>query len=282
MPKTIVINSSNYLVGSGNTFIYNFPNSKRFAVGSGIGVNSISIYNSIFNITAKRGNNLVSFSFLNTAYTFTIPDGFYSVSDLNYFLQSQMILNNLYLIANDSADFVYFVEIAINSVRYSTSLNFYVIPTESDALAQGYTKPSNATWSYPVSQRTPSLEFNQAFGNLIGQSAGIYPPTALYSSNIQYLSTKTPVISPVDSLIFTCNLVYSPYSIPNSVFYTLPISSQLGSLIQSNSTSIQYNDILPQAFSSLEINIYDQLFNRVFLNDTEMTLSLSIYEPPGV
>jgi hypothetical protein len=193
-----------------------------------------------------------------------------------------MILNNLYLIANSLADYVYFVEIAINSVRYSTSLNFYVIHTESDALAAGYTRPPNATWSYPVSQRIPSLEFNTAFGNLIGQSAGIYPPTALYSSNIQYLSIKTPIISPVDSLICTCNLVYSPYSIPNSVFYMLPVSSALGTLIQSNSTSIQYNDILPQAFSSLEINIYDQQFNRAILNDVEMTLSLSIYEPPGV
>jgi hypothetical protein len=282
MVKTIIINSSNYVAGSGNSFTYNFPTSKRFAVGSGLGLSSISIYNSIFNITARRGNNSVIFTFLGTAYTFLIPDGFYSVSDLNYFLQSQMILNNLYLIANDSADYVYFVEIAINSVRYSTSLNFYVIPTESDALSQEYTKPPNATWSYPVSQRTPSLEFNQAFGNLIGQSAGIYPPTPLYSSNIQYLSTKTPVISPVDSMIFTCNLVFSSYSIPNSVFFTLPISSQIGGMIQSNSTSIQYNDILPQAFSSLQIDIYDQQFNKVFLNDVEMTLSLSIYEPQGV
>ena len=60
MGKTIVINSSNYLQGSGNKYVYNFPQTSYFPVGSGIGVSNISIYNSIQNITQKRGNNVVT------------------------------------------------------------------------------------------------------------------------------------------------------------------------------------------------------------------------------
>jgi hypothetical protein len=279
MTKTVIINSSHFVKNSGNQYTYTFPSSKRFAVGSGIGVNGIAIYNSVFNITTARQNNSIVFIFLGVSYTFTIPDGYYSISDLNYFLQSQFILNGLYLTANDGSDNVYFAEILINTVRYSTSLNFYVIPTESDALAQGYSKPANSTWSYPVSQRTPSLTFSSVFGELVGQEAGTYPPVNT-SLNTQYLSTKTPVISPVDSLILCCNLVYSSFSIPNNVFYSVPISSQLGSLINFNPSSVVYNDILPQSFSTLEITFFDQKFQKVILNDVELTLSLSIYEPP--
>jgi hypothetical protein len=277
MPKTIIINSSNYVQGSGNKYVYQFPQTSYFPAGSGIGVSNIAIYNSIQNITEKRGNNKITLNWLGVDYIFTIPNGYYSVSDLNYFLQNQCIINNLYVTANDGADNVYFAEIVINSIRYSTSLNFYAIPTESQATGLGYVKPAGATWSYPLSAQCPSLSFNQAFGNLIGLTFGTYPPS-LSSTNVQFLSTQTPVISPVDSLILTCNLISSKYSIPSNVLFTVPISSALGSLINVNISTIVFNDILPQNFSSLEITIFDQLFNPVILLDKEMTLTLVINE----
>jgi hypothetical protein len=45
-----------------------------------------------------------------------------------------------------------------------------------------------------------------------------------------------------------------------------------------NISTIVFNDILPQNFSSLEITIFDQLFNPVILLDKEMTLTLVINE----
>jgi hypothetical protein len=277
MPKTIIINSSNYIQGSGNRFVYRFPQTSYFSIGSGIGVSNIAIYNSIQNITEKRGNNKITLNWLGVDYIFTIPDGYYSVTDLNFFIQNQCIINNLYVTANDGADNVYFVELSINSVRYSTQLNFYVIPTASQASALGYIKPSGATWNFPAEKVTPTLSFQQAFGNLIGQTFGTYPQTPS-SNNIQFLSSQTPKISPVDSLILTCNLVNSKYSIPSNVLFTVPISSTLGSLINVNISSIVFNDILAQNFSSLEITIFDQLFNPVVLLDTEVTITLVIME----
>jgi hypothetical protein len=277
MGKTIVINSSNYVQNSGNKYVYNFPQTSYFSAGSGIGVSNISIYNSIQNITQKRVNNVVTLNWLGTDYTFTFPDGYYSVSDINFFLQQQCILNGLYVTANSGADNVYFFELVVNSIRYATSLNFYAIPTDAQATSLGYTKPANATWTYPVSPQTPSLSFGQPFGNLIGFTFGTYPPT-VQSTNIQYLSTSTPVISPVDSLILTCNLINSKYSVPNNILFTVPITTALGTIIQVPISSIVFNDILPQNFSSLEITIFDQLFNPVVLLDKELTLTLVIQE----
>jgi hypothetical protein len=277
MPKTIVINSSNYVQGSGNKYVYNFPQTSYFSAGSGIGVSNISIYNSIQNITKKRGNNVVTINWLGVNYVFTFPDGYYSVSDIIFFLQQQCILNGLYVTQNSGADNVYFFELVINSIRYATSLNFYAIPTDAQATNLGYVKPSNATWSYPATSKTPTVTFNQPFGNLIGQTFGTYPPI-VQSTNVQYLSTQTPVISPVDSLILTCNLINSKYSVPNNILFTVPITTAIGTIIQVGISSIVFNDILPQNFSSLEITIYDQLFNSIELLDKELTLTLVIQE----
>jgi hypothetical protein len=178
--------------------------------------------------------------------------------------------------ANKGADNVYFVELVVNSIRYATSLNFYVIPTESEALAKGYVKPSNATWVFPLVAQTPRLSFNQSFGNLIGFTFGTYPLANPQPTNIQIISTETPVISPTDSLILTCNLVNSKYSIPSDVFFTLPLSSSVGSFIAFNNSTLVYNNITAQMFSTLEITFYDQLFQPVFLLDREITLQLSI------
>jgi hypothetical protein len=276
MPRTIVINSSNYIQNSGNRFVYRFPNTVKFDVGSSIVVANISMYNSIQNITIKRGNNILIFNFLGTDYTFNIPERYYSISDLNFYLQQQCIIRGLYMTANKGSDNVYFVELVVNSIRYATSLNFYVIPTESEATAKGYVKPTNATWVFPLVAQTPRLTFGQSFGNLIGFTFGTYPLANPQLTNIQILSTETPVISPTDSLILTCNLVNSKYSIPNDVFFTLPLSSSVGSLIAFNNSTLMYDSISPQMYSTLEITFYSQLFEPVFLQDREITLQLSI------
>jgi hypothetical protein len=278
MPRTIVINSSNYIQNSGNRFVYRFPNTVKFDVGSSIAVANISMYNSIQNITIKRGNNILVFNWLGVDYTFNIPEGYYSISDLNFYLQQQCIIRGLYMTANQGSDNVYFIELIVNSIRYATSLNFYVIPTESEATAKGYVKPTNATWAFPATTQTPRLTFGQSFGNLLGMTFGTYPLANPQTTNIQILSTETPVISPTDSLILTCNLLNSKYSIPSDVFFTLPLSSSVGSLIAFNNSTLVYNSISPQMYSTLEITFYSQNFQPVFLLDRELVLQISILD----
>ena len=91
--RTLVINSSHYVAGSSNTFSYPLPYGTKFADNSKIGVASISLYNSTFNITSARGNNTITLTSwagvsLSSNNVITIPDGYYSVSDLNYYIQN--------------------------------------------------------------------------------------------------------------------------------------------------------------------------------------------------
>jgi len=278
--RTIIINSSDYVVGSGNQYTYNFPSTVKLDATNSIGVASCSIYNSTFNITSTLGNN--SFTFVwnaaaQTSFTFTIPNSYMSVSDLNFFLQQQMITNNLY-VTNASLQNVYFMEFVVNAPRYAVSLNIYPLPTSAQATTLGYTKPSAATWSYPTSAKCPQITFNTAFGSLIGYTAGTYPATASVSTTQNLVSDITPNLNVVDSYILTCSLLNSPYSIPSDSFFTVPLTAGLGSLISLNPSQIVFNTVSPNTYSSITIRFFDQNFNVLQMNDHQLTLTLAILD----
>ena len=278
MVKLIAITNTSYVENSENTYIYKLPASVKFTNKSKVGLVSFSVFNSTFNVTQSRGNNTVTFiwpSATPVTTTWTIPNGYYSASDLNSYLQSQMFANNLYVTANNNTNVIYFYEIVQNSVRYSIQLNSYYLPTSANATTLGYSLPSGATWAYPATNKTPQLTFGTAFGSLIGMSAQTYPAT-VQSTNQSQISTITPIISPVNSYILTCNLINSKYSIPSNVFFSLPLNGSLGQLISYVAPSVVYSDIAPNTYSTIVIQMYDQNFNKLELKDNEIVLTLAI------
>ena len=278
MVKLIAITNTSYVENSENTYIYRLPASVKFTNKSKVGLVSFSVYNSTFNVSSSRGNNKVTFIFnasTPVSYDWSIPDGYYSSSDLNSWLQSQMYSNNLYTTANNGANTIYFYEIVQNSVRYAIQLNSYYIPTSANATTLGYTRPSGATWNFPTTNKTPQLTFNAAFGSLIGMTAQTYPST-VQSTNVSQISTITPIISPVNSYVLTCNLINSKYSIPSNVFFSLPLNGSLGQLISFVAPSVVYSDIAPNTYSNIVVQMFDQNFNKLELKDNEIVLTLAI------
>ena len=168
-----------------------------------------------------------------------------------------------------------FMKLYKNSVRYALQLNAYYLPTSANATTLGYTKPSGATWSYPASNQTPQLTFNSSFGNLLGFSAQTYPAT-IQATNQSIVSTQTPIISPVNSYVLTCNLINSRYSIPSDLFFAIPLNGALGQLISYVAPSVVYSEIAPNVYSNIVISFYDQLFNKLMMNDNEIVLTLAI------
>ena len=283
--KTLIINSSNYVAGSGNSYTYIFPQSVKFETGAKIGVSHIAVYNSTFNITAARGNNQVTVVFPSAATTisrtWTVPDGYYSVSDINFWLQYQCVQEGFYCTTSSGTSNVYFIECVQNSVRYAIQINSYYMPTSANATTLGYTagiaQGTSQGWTFPTSNLTPTITFNTAFGSLLGFNAGTFP-TVSQATNYSIISTKSPNISPVDSYILTCNLVNSKYSIPNDTFYSVPITGALGTLITNSPAQILFNDIASNVYNQLTIKFYDQLFNKLLMNDFDVLITLCIKE----
>ncbi|KAG2999550.1 hypothetical protein PC119_g17183 [Phytophthora cactorum] len=179
---------------------------------------SISIYYSWKAITAQRQNN--SFKIVwptgssTTTYSITLPDGTYSASDINSYLQYWSIQNNLYLTNNTTGEYYYFISCAENPSAYA--IQFTMQPVRNIV---GYTAASGMP-TMPVTAYTPQLLIdNSGFGSIVGFSNGTYPvaqTTNVYAIN----STIVPQIDPVAAVIVGLSHLYNPIASNNQVLHT--------------------------------------------------------------
>ena len=100
MPSTIVITRDNLDNDDNNSFTYNYPSGMPFD-NHEVAVESVSIPYAWANISSVLGNNQFTYSWVvgstETAYTVTVEDGLYELSDINARLQFEMITNGHYL-----------------------------------------------------------------------------------------------------------------------------------------------------------------------------------------
>ena len=280
MSNTIILNSNNRSSSNSSRYEFIFPSTIKFKKGDKIALQSFSMYNSIFNVEAQRSNNVIKIMWnADTAveYTYTIPDGFYSISDLNYGLQQFCILNDLYAI-DTNGDYVYFIEILTNSVLYSAEIDCYAIPLEADWITNGWTIPAGASWTYPITVAKSAqltIPTGSSFGTLLGLTVGTYPSTVL-AIDSQHVSTTEIQISPVNSILLGCNLISSQYSTPSHLFYSIPLLVPFGGMINHASTSPIANDISPGSYGKLVIDLYSQDFQSLRIHDGELVLVLNI------
>ena len=281
---SIVLNSKNYVNDNSTatpTYDVNFPSEINASgqIEYEIAIQSVSVFNNSFNISANQSNNTFSISWLGTTYNGTIPDGYYSVVDLNYFFQSFCIANNLYLVNTTTNTNMYYVEVLTNSILYKLQLNMYLIPTTAQAGTLGLTKPTGAAWSFPTTATTPTLTIGANLNQYFGLSAGTYPATPQTTKYTTY-STQTPIVQTINSYIFTCNFINSPYSIPNNYFFSLPINTPYGSQINFNNSQMSWLTISKGVFKTLRIQILDQNYNYIKWNDNEAVITLLIRQKP--
>jgi len=238
--KTIMLTSSNYIGNS--TFKYNFRTTLKSPDDiCAVAISNIEFYNMSYNITASYSNNYLTLNWLSTFYTITFSDGYYSATDMNSQIQAFCYLNNLYVTSSDGK-IGYFMEIVENAPLYKIQLNMYAIPTSTQATTLGYTIPTLATWAFPSTASTPQLTMNSYFGKLIGFYTDTYPSTVLSTSQ-SYVSSFTPIISPINSYIFTCSMINNPYGTLSDHIATVALTNSLGSIVQHTPAALIPHDI---------------------------------------
>ena len=293
MSFALVINSQN-LVGNGNnTFQYNFiGNTFTIPEGSEMMVTNIQIPYSFYNISQAYGNNSITLNFPNnsagyTAYNWTIPDGFYTVSSLNFWLQQQMIANNLYLVNTSTGQNVYFISIVVNTFQYGNQVLAYTVPL---SLYAGYSIPTNGSFTFPTGvARTPYLTIPKllstpTIGTLLGfgsTSATTNIPAANSTTNTSSNSTMTPMGSIINSLILRCSLVNnkvtSPFDILDS--FSIPNGTTFGQNINYTPQVSKWVKISNGTFNSFIITFTDQNLNVINANDPNILVTLLLKFP---
>jgi len=280
MSLTIILNSNNVVNnGLNSQFQYNFPvGGLAIPEGSQMAISNVTIPNSWFNINSQYYNN-ASFQYKfptstgQPTFTVFLPNGYYTTTDLNKYLQSIMIANNQYLV-NASGQYVYYLEMVTNTTYYSVQFVLYTVPT---SLPAGYTNPAGMT--FPATSVTPQYIINaNNFGIVIGYSDGTYPEVPA-TSNQSFLSNIVPNATPVNSLIVRTNLVDNAVSMPSDILDSIPISSPFGFNITYQPTFEKFVKVKPGKYSYMTLTFYDQNLNPIPARDPNTLISLLLKFP---
>ena len=279
--REIIINNT-FVSSDNSTFTYKFPlgSQPTFEKGDKIALDSLSMYYSWPSITAANGNNTFQYVWpFNTSpagpitNTVTIPDGFYTIADLNSYLQYVMISNTHYLV-DASGNYVYYLNFSTNSVRYAVQLDVSPLPTSLGT----YTYPSGATWTLSGTATYPQIIIptTNSISKIIGFSAGTYPSTTTGTTTYSEISSFTPQVTPVSSVVVTCSLLNNRYSIPNNLLYSFAPNTTYGSQINIIPPSKTFVDMSGGKVSEFSITFLDQNFNKLKILDNNIVILITI------
>ena len=299
--RTLILNSTNVVPNTNNSeFIFAFPaGSITIKESQKVALATLQMYYSTFNITATNQNNTFRYVWIdNTIVNVILPDGFYTLNDINNYLQFSMIANGHYLISGNN--YVYLINMITNATFYSIELQTFAI-SQTIATANSWTLPASATWILPINPIMPMLNvLANKFQQVIGYNAGYYPigisptysqavisgippnqtqlPTSPPSNpdQLAFQSAFTPQITPLSSYVLTCNLINNNYSVPNNLLYSFSPQSSFGSQFTISPYFPAYININPGQYQSITLKLLDQNLLPVALQDPNIVIQLVI------
>jgi len=274
----LILNGSNVVTSDPTNSTYRFDfNGTRLIKDTKVAITNISLFYSWFNISAAFNNNFFQYTFTDfggtTTYNVNITDGYYTIAQLNSFLQSVLITNGHYLV-NGSGQFVYYLEIIENASAYAIQLNAFAFPT---ALPVGWSNPSGVT--FPAVASTPQFIIpplaTSAFTTLIGFAPATYPP-AIQATTYSAISTTTPKTTPIENVLVRCSLLNNQISNPPDIIYSFNAAgTPFGNLINAAPFQYLYLSANDGYYSNIELQFVDQEYRPISINDPSVIIQLA-------
>ena len=299
--RTLALSSKNIIEGTNNSQLqFNFPSgSIQLHQGDQLALSSISMYNSVFNITVALGNNSYTYYWIDgTANTVTMADGFYSVDSMNDYLHQIMLINKHYLVEVSTGNFVWFITLQVNVSVYKIEITCFPMPIATYVVPTAYTLPSGSTWVVQNNTITPYVfipnTFIQStlgfptgyfFSGTAGTSGteplitGVSPNKVQNSAktvNTVLQSTNVPQITSLTSYIITCSLINNNYSIPNTLLSAFPPSSAFAEQFLYSPNQMSFIDVQSGSYGSFNVTLYDQNLRQITIQDPQIVIILVI------
>lgn len=272
----ITLNQSNLDDGfsANNVYRYRFNQGNLNLKNSSISFKNISLYYSWNNISEALGNNKFQIVYpsgvsLNIVDV-VIPDGQYSITDINAYIQKILIDEGFYLI-DSNGDYVYYIEVVANTTQNKFQINSYQVP---NALPANYTNPANYVFPFYPDTTPQIVILSNDFRSILGFEAGTYPTNAVNNTNQSILSNFTPQITPITSVVLLCNLSKNFLSNPNTVLYSFSPESSFGSLLYEKANYKVNIPIQDGSYEDLEIRIVDNNYKDISINDPNVLITL--------
>jgi hypothetical protein len=170
MSNTLVLNSNNVTGSNNSTFQYNFIQGAFRAKNCEMAIGSLTIPYSWYNVSSFYNNKTFSITFPYLATTATLnislPDGFYTVSDIQRCIELQCLNEGLYLVNGNQNYF--FINLSTNATFYKNQFVFSLVPTSLTGAYAGFTQPSTGYWSaengLPIVSTTPYMNTTSKLG----------------------------------------------------------------------------------------------------------------------
>ena len=277
MSYNLVINSKNVSNSLNNQYRYDFINgSFEIPEDSEIMITSLQIPYSWFNISTRYNNNSFRINWPKEAtyqsYTVTLPDGFYTTTSLDAYIQQFCIENGLYLIENSTQNYIYYVSVKYNVTYYANQIILKTVPI---SIPDGFTAPAN--WAgYPTTTRTPSIQIlpDNEFYKFLGFKPDNYGvnSTTNYSKN----STFAPLGSNVNSLVIKCNLVNNNISSQTDIVDSFAINGNFGSNLNFNNNIEKWIKLNSGRYYSFIVTIVDEKMQDIQILDNNILINFII------
>ena len=274
--RTLIINNSNVVAGYNNSkYTYQFMGGGFvFEKGDQIALQSIQIPYSWRNITSNYNNNIFNYVLNGVSYQIRIPDGFYTMTDLNALFQSIMYTNGHYLV-DESGNIVYYAQLSTNVNVYGIQFDAFAIPA---TLPTNYLNPANVFYNTVTFTNPTCIQLsipNTNIQQLIGYKTGIYPSVP-QSTVYSIVSTSTPNLSPVNSILIRCNICSNKHCNPPDAFFCFSPNVSYGANINIQPTIAGWIDCITGSFASFDITFVDQNFVPLAMLDNNITIQLLI------
>lgn len=277
--------------------VYTLPSPMRFS-DCEISLISSTYYNSFKNISATLGNNVISGHLPSgttagtlVAWSMTLADGFYSISDMNNALWNYFVLNGLYLYSSAANSNIYFAQIIVNPATYVVQLQTFLVPSAAQAVTLGWTQPAGGALVLSTSGTNyyaGDITITANLGLVLGIPGGCtttswnqaawsnQPGGANVNPILPYVGTLAPALNPVTSLIVRCNLVCARIGNPVDMLCQIPLVSSYGAVDQFQASYPTFAPVVTAKYSTIELSFMDQNLNTLYFFDPELTFTLQI------
>lgn len=254
---------------------------------------SMSCYYSWFNIKSTYGNNNISYQLSGqSVVNLTLPDGIYTINDINNYMQLDMYNRGYYMLDQNNQPF-YFLSIAANPTYYCITLSS--IPVSSATMtANTLTNPNSLTLTgyapqliLPITPTISAAGSTQPGVSSMGRVLGFatsttnttaYPSSNITTTNYQYNGTSTPQITMTDSVNVLCSLVSNNIisSAASSLIYSFAPTVTSGQQIFSNPTNLVYYPVMDGIYTDITIRLVDNSFTPLQIQDPSVNIVIAI------
>jgi hypothetical protein len=306
--------------------VYAIPGSRNLE-GAEIALASCYMYYSWQNINAQPLNNNQFQIFIppltvqgdgtgisalgNRYYTITIPDGIYTIADLDNFLQQWSIDNDFYLV-DSAGNNVYFFQLSANITQYNLQFNTFVFPSlnAGQTFASAYptyTQPPNGFMATLVSGSSTGTFVSTVLGqfaagflfpanfstfagfpdNYVASTTGLSyfsygvttDPTLIFPSGVfSFTSTVTPQVQPNPVIFLNCNLVMNTFSTPNTFLAPIPGKTSAGGLLTIEPPEYAWNKVIPGQSGQIILSFTQTDGQPIIISDPDIVVTLIIRE----